>query len=73
MSFDWKPLEGYAYNLARQCDTEFGRIIIKPTRPNARKFVVKIGGETISRYEASVSSAMLRAEAHINKLRNQNR
>ena len=67
MEFDWQPVEGMAYNLARHCDTPLGRVLIKQTRPGSRKYVVRIAGEVISRYEANITSAIMRAETEVQK------
>lgn len=63
--FEWHPVEGLAYNLARQCDTPVGRVLIKQTRPGARKFLVRIGHDVISRYEPSVAEAIQKAEIEV--------
>jgi hypothetical protein len=65
MDFDWQPVEGLAYNLARQCDTPVGRVLIKQTRPGARKFLVRIGHDVISRYEPNLATAMMKAEEEV--------
>lgn len=65
IKLDWHPVEGLAYNLARQCDSPVGRVLIKQTRPGARKFLVRIGHDVVSRYEPSVAEAMQKAETEI--------
>ena len=65
--FKWQPVEGLAYNLARQSDTPVGKVIVKQTRPGSRKFVVRIGHEVVSRFESSIAQGMAVAEAEVEK------
>jgi hypothetical protein len=62
MKFTWQSVEGLAYNLARQCDTPVGKVLVKQTRPGSRKFVVRIGHEVVSRFERNMETAMAVAE-----------
>lgn len=67
MYFNWQPVEGYSFQTARQCVTPVGLVLIKPTRHLARKFVVRVAGRVVSRYESSISAAIMRAETEVEK------
>lgn len=67
MIFNWRPIDYMSFNVARQCDTSVGRLLIKPGRPMTRKYVVRVAGRVVSRFETSMSSAVMRAEAEARK------
>lgn len=67
MIFNWRPIDDMGFNIARQCDTHVGRLIIKPSRPMSRKFVVRVAGRVVSRFETSMSAAVMRAETEARK------
>lgn len=66
MSLNWRPVEGFGFNLAREADTPFGLAIVKPVRPRARTFMVRVGHEIVSRFESSLGEGMDCAENYVN-------
>lgn len=63
----WRPVEGFAYRLAREADSSLGLAIVKPVNFRSRTFVVRVGHEIVSRYEPTLEEGMRRAQAHVNQ------
>lgn len=64
MKFEWRPVDGFAYNLARQCDTSIGRLTVKRGRGHtSRSYLVRLEKEVLSSHEPSLPAAMFTAES----------